>query len=247
MIAGEATTGATVQTLHHEKFDHGAILKQTDPPGLRIPPYATYEDLLELVKPESARLLLDVIKARSFEDKGDLPVKQSTSEPCTSNLRLAPKIKPEHRRVDWRQWSADDVLRRQAALGRLWNFCSPMADNDQNTDAVQDTSKRQTRIILGDDLSLVDSEYFKDHYPESPALDVPVGIPYSITPDAKVHYWGTGLYVNTSDGKQLYMSTLKVEGYKSSSAFEAGMNHGFMKLQHVCPDYTLHMFQHALD
>ena len=38
------------------------------------------------------------------------------------SLDHAPKITPADRQIDWRQWTADEILLRDRVLGRLWDF-----------------------------------------------------------------------------------------------------------------------------
>jgi methionyl-tRNA formyltransferase len=135
LLAGETHTGVTLQTLHPEKFDHGAILAQTPP--LKIPnaSQCTYQELLEFITPKAAEVLVQGIRDRLFipdrnrqersqhNDSGRGMSSSSSSE-TGRPLRHAPKITTEDRYIDWKK-STEDILRRDRVLGRLWTFCQP--------------------------------------------------------------------------------------------------------------------------
>lgn len=51
-------------------------------------------------------------------------------------LRHAPKITTEDRHIAWNTMTAEEILRRDRVLGRLWSFCEP-------------EGKQKTRIVFG--------------------------------------------------------------------------------------------------
>ncbi|RDL37939.1 uncharacterized protein BP5553_05372 [Venustampulla echinocandica] len=118
IMAGEKTTGFTVQTLDHKSFDHGVILAQTPPPGLPIPlaDKCTYDDLLQFVKPRASDMLIQTLRDRAF-----VPPLVETGGYKFEDLKHAPKITPEDRHVRWDEWDAATIYRRHRALQRLWN------------------------------------------------------------------------------------------------------------------------------
>lgn len=135
LLAGETHTGVTLQTLHPERFDHGAILAQTPP--LKIPdgPQCTYKELLDFVIPKAAEILVQGIRKRLFISDPNRPPSIPSAPESDRPLRHAPKITTRDRHIEWAKWTTEDLLRRDRVLGRLWSFC-------------QAKGKPQTRIIL---------------------------------------------------------------------------------------------------
>jgi methionyl-tRNA formyltransferase len=116
---GERFTGVTLQTLDSQSFDHGTILVQTPYPGLQIGGYRKikYADLLDLITPIAADMLVKGIRDRVFVP----PLPQLALPSLPDKLIHARKIRTEDREVDWRSWDAVAIERRYRALGPLWN------------------------------------------------------------------------------------------------------------------------------
>lgn len=112
-------TGVTLQTMHPEHFDQGAIVDQTPAPGLEHQ-CETIDELSAKLAPLGAEMLLRSIRNGSFVSPVAFPQPESLA-PGQRAPRPAPKITSEDRHIDWRFWSADDILRRHRVLGRLWN------------------------------------------------------------------------------------------------------------------------------
>jgi methionyl-tRNA formyltransferase len=125
LIAGETHTGVTLQTLHPEKFDHGTILAQTSAPGFEIPNggACTCLELLDFITPKAAELLVQGIRDRVFVE----PINPIIPE-STISTRHAPKLQTKDRQIQWGLQSADELVRRDRALGRLW---STLADEQK--------------------------------------------------------------------------------------------------------------------
>ena len=104
--------------MHPNRFDHGAVLAQTPAPGIQIPQHATPDLMVKLLGPLGAEIL-----SRSIEHGVSLrrPTKETSEGIEPSVHSHAPKITPEDRHIDWRSWSAEEVLRRDRVLGRLWD------------------------------------------------------------------------------------------------------------------------------
>jgi methionyl-tRNA formyltransferase len=116
ILQGNKYTGVTLQTLDPHAFDHGDIISQV-PIRIPRPDKVTYQELLELVTPEAAKLLTDGIRDRLFLN----PPK--TSEPKTWPPPIhAHKILPEHKYIDPRRRMTMYINRQYRALGRLWSF-----------------------------------------------------------------------------------------------------------------------------
>jgi len=118
LLNGQKTTGITLQSLDEKSFDHGIILAQTEQPGLPIPSprQCTYSELLEFVTPKAAEMLVQGIKDRVF-----VPPLVDVGWYKPDDMKHAPKITPEDRRIDWIHWSSEMIDRRNRALGRLWS------------------------------------------------------------------------------------------------------------------------------
>jgi methionyl-tRNA formyltransferase len=212
LLAGRTHTGITLQTLHPKKFDNGRILLQTPLPGLKIhnPTNCTIPDLLGMLSPEGANMLLQGIRERVFipplTDKGWYRGDQETVD-----FPHAPKVTPEDRHIDWTSWNAEKILRRQRVLGRLWNFASPSLD-----EAVPDA--QPIRVVLHQIHGGTESSEQSSLLP---------GIPYD-TKLASVHSHDcdlksttTTLSVNTCDGKRVFIDNVTVEGFRTQDAIEA--------------------------
>lgn len=119
IINGTQKTGITLQTLSPTSFDRGAILSQTPP--LHIFPGTTYPQLLQEVIPKAASLLLEGLKAKLYIPPViDIsPYLDQSKE--KQKLKLAPKITSKDSEINWEKWGAEDLVRRQNALGRLWS------------------------------------------------------------------------------------------------------------------------------
>ncbi|KAH8685989.1 formyl transferase [Tricladium varicosporioides] len=117
IMAGEKTIGVTLQTLDDKSFDHGLILSQTPSPGLPIPDpdHCSYNNLLSFIKPKAAELLIQGLRERVF-----VPPLLDVGHYESKDLKHAPKIKPEDRRIDWSSMNAITIHRRHLALQRLW-------------------------------------------------------------------------------------------------------------------------------
>jgi hypothetical protein len=133
LLTGETHAGVTLQTLHPEKFDHGAILAQTPQPGFEIPNASkcTYQELLDFITPKAAQMLVQGIRDRLFIPDSDQCVSsQGTNLSSTAKpdhpLRHAPKITADDRQINWNTMTAEEILRRDRVLGRLWNVCHPV-------------------------------------------------------------------------------------------------------------------------
>jgi methionyl-tRNA formyltransferase len=117
LLAGETRTGVTLQTLDHRSFDHGKILAQTQPPGIEVPHLCSYNELLRIVTPKAAEILIDGLRNRVFQ-----PPMVDVGNYDQEQLRPAPKITSNDRRISWVNWQAITILRQSKALGRLWTM-----------------------------------------------------------------------------------------------------------------------------
>lgn len=211
LLAGRMSTGVTLQTLHPKSFDHGTILSQTPAPGFDIPhpDSCTVPELLGLVAPKCAQLLVDGIKDGLFVP----PVKDARwrSAEGTGTLIHAGKIKPEDRHLDWANWTMLDINRRNRVLGPLWSKAL-VATNP--TDGP--LSFRQKRVILTETEEV-------DPPKGCHSLAVVPGLPFVNAPHPVGPKRGRALYVFTRDGKVLRINQMKVEGEPAADGLRAAI------------------------
>lgn len=117
LLRRRSHTGITLQTLHPTRFDQGARLLQTPPPGIPIPDPNRIkpEELIPTLANLGAKMLIEGIRSKVFvpplEDSGWY----------SGIVDHAPKITKEDRHVDWQGWMADEILLRLRVLGDLWD------------------------------------------------------------------------------------------------------------------------------
>lgn len=114
LLQRRLTTGVTLQTMHPTKFDHGLILNQAE---VAIPPESRPQDLVELLGPMGAQLLVDGLQNGSFID----PKPLETVDRVKRKPSYAPKLGPDDRRIDWGSWTAEDIFTKDRVLGSLWD------------------------------------------------------------------------------------------------------------------------------
>ncbi|OHE94137.1 formyl transferase [Colletotrichum orchidophilum] len=137
LLKGRTHTGITLQTLDHEKFDHGAILAQSPLPGIPIPEKCSTQQLLDIVTPPAADMLVDGLRRGLYVP----PHADAGWKPSIWNFLStpphAPKVTNHDRQIPWFEWTADHIVTRQRVLGNIW--CS----------AVNNTLQKEQRIKFG--------------------------------------------------------------------------------------------------
>lgn len=125
-------TGVTVQTMHPRAFDRGEVLAQTPAPGVPVPYGCTTDDLVALLAPHGARLLVDALQRGLYLGPPYAPVPDRVPVDA-DRARHAPKIDKSELTVDWGRcvwapkhpdlypedggaWTASDLERRFRAL-----------------------------------------------------------------------------------------------------------------------------------
>ena len=111
IIRGLRHTGVSIQTLHHTRFDEGAILDQTS--DIAIPPGATYNQLVVQLAPMGAELLVKAIRKGLYQQP--YQAVEAVSQPS-----LAPRIVPALRELDFVRQNAVEMVRMEQALGKLF-------------------------------------------------------------------------------------------------------------------------------
>ncbi|KAJ5678686.1 hypothetical protein N7462_006930 [Penicillium macrosclerotiorum] len=211
LLAGRTTTGVTLQTLHHKNFDHGIIISQTPPPGFDIPnpESCTVPQLLDLVAPKGAQLLVDGIKNGLFVP----PLRDAgwSSHESENPLIHAAKIKPEDRHVDWANWTLMDFNRCNRVLGSLWSKALVSTNHADGNPSFQ-----QKRVILTD-IEEVDPPKGSEIFSVVPGLPF-VNAPRPVEPKKN-----RALYVFTRDSKVLRVNQMKVEGEPVAEGLRAAI------------------------
>lgn len=113
-MQGRKTTGVTLQTLHPEHFDQGAIVAQR-PFNIPNEGACTFKELYNHSAEVAADLLIESLLNQSYLH----PQPQPTAS--KDHLTHARKVTPEDAHVDWHQWPAARILRTQRALGQVWS------------------------------------------------------------------------------------------------------------------------------
>lgn len=211
LLAGKTRTGVTLQTLHLKHFDHGVILQQTPAPGFEIPnpESCTVPELLDLVAPKGAEILMDGVRKGLFVP----PVEDAGWRASEGDEALihATKIKPEDRHADWLNWTWEDISRRHRVLGPLWSRSLAVS----NTQA-ESLSFQQRRVILTE---MEEVNVLKG----SEAFSLVPGLPFVDSAQPIDRQQGRGLYVFTRDGKLVRIHRMKVEGEQNADGVRAAL------------------------
>lgn len=109
------TSGITLQTLHPKHFDQGIILAQDH---FDLPEDASTDInlLRQLMSHRAAELLVTNLRKGIF-----LPPMTAATQIIHRPQSHAPKITSEDAHIAWTEWSTDEILRAQAAIGPLWS------------------------------------------------------------------------------------------------------------------------------
>ncbi|KAL8953735.1 MAG: hypothetical protein Q9222_000417 [Ikaeria aurantiellina] len=192
-------TGVTLQTLHPTQFDGGRIIAQTPFPGIEHSAN-TVEDLRNLAARLGAQMLIQVIEESLFVPP-IVEVGWCKDAEEYSVFKRAVKIGPEDRHLDWAQWTARDILRRQQIIGPLWNF----TDASFNT---RSGDRKESRRIIWEGGFRLEKDFH---------LFLPVGHPVIIG----LHGHRQSVCVGTCDGNTLIAGNVKIEGERTADAFDA--------------------------
>ncbi|KAL2874319.1 Methionyl-tRNA formyltransferase [Colletotrichum sp. CLE4] len=140
LLQGRTHTGITLQTLDHRNFDHGDILAQTPLPGFPIPEKCSTQELLDIVTPQAAEMLVDGLR-QGLHVPPYVSVSRTAALQDFRNIFKepphAPKITNQDRKISWSKWTADEIATRQRVLGGAWSS------------AVYRTREKEQRIKLG--------------------------------------------------------------------------------------------------
>lgn len=117
-------TGVTIQTLHPTKFDHGEIIKQTEPLPvkelLQLGVTSAFEDdvpkkvaiLMDQLGLKSGEILYEMIKNQEFQPMPKPDWKES----------IAPKITTDMKQIHWENDTKNEIIAKNDALGPLFAY-----------------------------------------------------------------------------------------------------------------------------
>lgn len=211
---GRTTTGVTLQTMHHQHFDHGIVLQQTPPPGLEIPDpdLCTVPQLLDVVTPKGADVLLDGIRQGLFvpplENRG-------FSDLSLDDAPHAAKITPEDRHISWPEWPWQVINRRSRIIGPLWGKAY-LPGSQPNS-----TSGSRKRLIFTE----MEEVQPLEGCTEFASLPGWPFVASSLHTEGKM---GEKLYVWTSDKKLIHLRRMIVEGASNTDAARAAHKAGLL-------------------
>ena len=194
LLSSCTKTGITLQTLHPSRMDHGQILAQTPSPYISIPnaENASVQELTSLLAPMGAEMLIEGLRDGLFVH----PVQSVTL--AEGEARLASKIMPEDRHIDWSIMPADEIQRRSRVIGPLWSL------------AVGPDLKKQ-RIIWSTGFDIVPGIELND----TPGV-------------AHVAPGNTGILIPTVDGLTLKAEFITVEGFEKKSSAQIASKAGLI-------------------
>ena len=178
--------------------------------------------LADFLAPEGARLLIQGISDKLFIPGHEVEGVQEVGEHMH-----APKITKEDTHVDWKTWTATDVIRREHVLGPLWNWASPWVN--QGDSNVPEPLKRIIMQGIKEDLPCYDNR-------------IRPGVPF-----VQQERSAKRLLARTCDDKLLEISHIKVEGTQSMPAVEAAEKARMCEVgREVEGAWPMVMFHHAL-
>lgn len=222
------------------------ILDQTPAPGIPIPnpDSCTVPELLELLAPKSAEMLINGIRNRVFVP----PLKEVKSQfegINAKDLTHSPKITPEDRRIKWREWTWAEIKRRQRVLGSLWSIAKPafarkLSDKELNDPFIKRPLEKR---VIFDEIE----EVSEDSVPGSYRMSSYPGTPFTLGSAQRTSH-DKALYVYSADHKLLRLEKLKFEGERFNDALIAAQKARMFDVEelHVA-DSELRMFFKTLD
>ncbi|KAJ4294555.1 Methionyl-tRNA formyltransferase [Kalmusia sp. IMI 367209] len=155
LLKSREFTGISIQTLHPSEFDRGIILAQTPSPGIRIPSWASFEDLNTLLADEGADMLVNVLKSRAFVP----PLKDvGWYKDSGGPVDHAEKILKGHRQVDFLTATMQEILAIKLACGDPWyqlpNGDRVILNEMSESNTVSEESRKGLWVPEGSDIPL---------------------------------------------------------------------------------------------
>jgi methionyl-tRNA formyltransferase len=217
ILNGEKKTGMSLQTLHPSSFDEGVILDQSPWPGIDIPEDCTYHQLLEIMQPLGAEMLVKAIRDRLYLPPHNNIRGIENTDHGNARYKHAPKIDTAHRLLHFQTMDSSQILRMSRAFGSTWAYAAV---------PTQLFGFKQYRLIFSTPFTILPQSTAGVQNSRS-VPEVQPGLPYwSIEGNNDGRQLISGpLLVNTVDGKTLSVATVKVEGDVDMPAYKAAVKH----------------------
>ncbi|KAK3685763.1 methionyl-tRNA formyltransferase-like protein [Podospora appendiculata] len=124
LLASRTHTGVSLQTLSEKTFDAGAVLLQTPPPGIPIPPGCTVPQLHAMLAPLGGTMLVSGLEMGLHVPPhvSVVPPLEAADEATKRSLIHAPKVTSADVHVRWDTWTAADTALRARVIGALWTY-----------------------------------------------------------------------------------------------------------------------------
>ena len=147
-------------------------------------------------------MLLTSIKNRLYLADNDVHKEVRDVEDAAAAARAAPKITSNDRFIDWKTWTAEEILRRHRIIGPLWSSAR-----------FNDEGKSERRIIWSTGF---------DQTSNIPIVDIPVGQPVVIRTESSAE----NVYIRTCDNRMLAIGEIKIEGGEQAKPIPAAKKAG---------------------
>ncbi|KAM0668386.1 hypothetical protein ACQRIU_001948 [Beauveria bassiana] len=127
-LRGDPFTGISLQTLSPKSFDRGTILAQTPAPGIPLDQTQPFPALKRYLAARGATMLVEGLRAGlhvpPHDDAGWWAAAHAQDGDNNNNneaaLEYAPKTSKADLEVDWKAWTADDLMRHMNVFNTVW-------------------------------------------------------------------------------------------------------------------------------
>lgn len=126
-LRGDPFTGISLQTLSPKSFDRGTILAQTPAPGIPLDQTQPFPALKRDLAARGATMLVEGLRAGlhvpPHDDAGwwaAAHAQDGDNNNHEAALEYAPKTSKADLEVDWKAWTADDLMRHMNVFNTVW-------------------------------------------------------------------------------------------------------------------------------
>lgn len=205
LLQGRSHTGVTLQTMHPTRFDHGMILDQMK---IEIPPESTVDGVVNVLGPLGANML-----TRSIEDDIFVPpLRPLCIISPDDTASYAPKLTAEDRHINWRNWTAEEILCRDRVLGSLWDNTTYIRCNHYHSNNCQ-----PKRVIFHGPWSTDVHQY---EYDQTQIISENAGWPIALherwitNSKFQIKRHPSNIALCTVDGRLIVPAQISIEGQK---------------------------------
>ncbi|KAJ9660286.1 Methionyl-tRNA formyltransferase [Neophaeococcomyces mojaviensis] len=227
ILNGYTSTGVTVQTLHPSKFDEGKIVLQTPQPGITIPDSdrITAPELKSILAPIGAEMLVQTIRDGLYEQpQGYFDSPES--------VKVAPKLSPESRHINFMSMEASHILRLNRAIGRLWVNVKGLGGD-----------ARDLRLTFGSGMRLADSRDLGNSGQDL-ARELETGLLFaSVKASENITDSAAPLLVKTVDESILCIPQMTIAGMKPGHSASQAARAGLLSEPSVHRDRKIYQFK----